>query len=136
MSHKSFSPTHTTLESATTQASPTRHELKALKKEKPPGFILEIAWLTFSLLFAKLAVPHAYFALTFVTVLLPMMVYFIVSVLQNLLEFVSLLHMEDFSDDSSILTPNQVSLLFTVIRNLFGYFGLYSISGELDKMVT
>jgi hypothetical protein len=103
MSHKAFSPSH---DSATTSASPTPRELKALKKETPPGFVLEVAWLTITLLFVKLAVPNAYSALTFVTVLLPLMIYFVVNVLQNLLQFVSLLHIEDFSDDYSILTPN------------------------------
>jgi hypothetical protein len=63
------------------------------------------------------------------------MIYFIINVLQNLLQFVQLLHMEDLFEDSSFLSPNQVDLLFTVLRNLLGYFGLYSISGELDSMV-
>lgn len=63
------------------------------------------------------------------------MIYFIINVLQNLLQFVQLLHMEDFFEDSSFLSPNQVNLLFTVLRNLLGYFGLYSISGELDSMI-
>ena len=43
--------------------------------------------------------------------------------------------MEDLYDDESFLSPNQGSLLFTVLRNLLGYFGLYSISGELDTML-
>ena len=43
--------------------------------------------------------------------------------------------MEDLYDDESFLSPNQVSLLFTVLRNLLWYFGLYSISGELDTML-
>ena len=64
-----------------TASSPTPKELKALKKEQPPGFLLEVSWLTTSLFFAKIAVPGAFSALTFVTILLPLMIYFIVNVL-------------------------------------------------------
>lgn len=89
-----------------TAASPTPKELKALKKEVPPGFILEVAWLTASLFFIKIAVPGAFQALTFVTILLPFMIYFIINVLQNLLQFVQLLHMEDLYEDSGFLSPS------------------------------
>ena len=34
------------------------------------------------------------------------MIYFIISVLQNLLKFVMLLHTEDLDEDSGILSPN------------------------------
>jgi len=50
--------------------------------------LLEVSWVTITLLFVKLSVDGAYQALSFVTVLLPLMVYFIVNVLQNLLKFV------------------------------------------------
>ena len=69
------------------------------------------------------------------TVLLPLMVYFIVNVLQNLLKFVQLLHTEDMDDEAGLLSGNQIDLLFTVCRNMLGYFGLYSVSGELDRFM-
>lgn len=74
---KSTSKWHTSIstkaynQTPVTAASPTPKELKALKKEAPPGFMLEVAWLTASLFFVKIAVPGAFSALTFVTILLP-----------------------------------------------------------------
>jgi hypothetical protein len=53
-------PTKAYIQTPTTAASPTPKELKALKKEVPPGFILEVAWLTASLFFVKIAVPGAF----------------------------------------------------------------------------
>ena len=103
MSHK-FSNQSTTETSPA--YSPTPRELKALKKEEPPGFLLEVAWVTITLFFVKLSVDGAYQALSFVTVLLPLMVYFIVNVLQNLLKFVQLLHTEDLDEGAGILSPN------------------------------
>ena len=100
MSTKSYSAT------SPTSASPTLKEIKLLKKEVPPGFMLEVVWLTASLFFVKIAVPGAFSALTFVTIFLPLMIYFIINVLQNLLKFVQLLHMEDLYEDSSFLSPN------------------------------
>jgi hypothetical protein len=67
---------------------PSPREIKALKKETPPGFLLEITWITLSLFLVKLAVNGAFGALSFVTLLLPFMVYFVVCVLQSLLLFV------------------------------------------------
>jgi len=75
LSSKSFSST-----SETSSSPITPKELKALKKEKPPGFVLEVVWLSVSLFIFKIAYPGAFHALTFVTVLLPLMVYFVVSV--------------------------------------------------------
>ncbi len=43
--------------------------------------------------------------------------------------------MEDNDDDDTILTPKQIKILTNVIRNMAGYFGLYTISGELDKHI-
>jgi len=63
------------------------------------------------------------------------MIYFIINVLKNLLRFVELLHIEDLYEDSNFLSPNQVDLLFTVLRNLLGYFGLYNLSSEIDSVL-
>jgi hypothetical protein len=46
-----------------------------------------------------------------------------------------LLHTEDLDEEAGILSPNQIDLLFTVARNMVSYFGLYSISGELDNFI-
>ena len=69
------------LSSSTAESSPiTPRELKALKKETPPGFILEVVWMSATLFIVKMAYPGAFHALSFVTILLPLMVYFVVSV--------------------------------------------------------
>jgi hypothetical protein len=44
--------------------------------------------------------------------------------------------MEDMDDEDGILSPKQIDLLSVVFRDMLAYFGLYMISGELDKHVT
>ena len=56
MSHKSYSIETTCASSP----SPTPRELKALKKETPPGFLLEVTWVTLSLFMVKVAVDGAF----------------------------------------------------------------------------
>lgn len=53
MSHKSFTPQNSMETTAST--SPTPKEIKALKKEIPPGFIVEVTWLTVSLFLIKIS---------------------------------------------------------------------------------
>ena len=55
--------------------------------------------------------------------------------MSNILKFLELLHSEDFDEDAGLLSPKQMKLLFTVARNLLGYFGIYCLAGELDKHV-
>ena len=104
--------------------------------KKPPGFMVETAFLSASLFMLKLYSDAAFDALSFVTVLIPFMVYFLLAIVFNILKFLKLLHVEEIDEDEGILTPKQIKLLFTVARNLMAYFGLYMISGELDKHIT
>lgn len=109
---------------------------RVVDAKKPPGFIVEAAFLTSALFMLKLCSDAAFDALSFTTVLIPMMLFFILSIVFNILKFLKLLHTEDLDEDAGILSDKQIKLLFVVARNLLGYFGLYMISGELDKHIT
>ena len=104
--------------------------------KKPPGFITETVFLCVSLFLLKIYSDAAFDALSFVTVLIPIMVFFLLSIVFNILKFIKLLHTEELDEDAGILSPKQIKLLFTVARNLLAYFGVYMISGELDKHIT
>ena len=103
--------------------------------KKPPGWITEAAFMSVSLFLVKLYSDPAFSALSFMTVLLPMMIYFIFSIIFNILKFLKLLHTEEVDEEAGLLSPKQVKLLFTVARNLLGYFGIYCLAGELDKHI-
>ena len=108
---------------------------RSVEVKKPPGFICEAAFISVSLFLVKLYSDATFSALSFTTVLLPMMLYFILSIVFNVLKFLKLLHTEELDEDAGILSPKQVKLLFTVARNLLAYFGLYMLSGELEKHI-
>jgi hypothetical protein len=44
--------------------------------------------------------------------------------------------MEEIDDESSVLSVKQRKVLVKVFRNLLGYFGVYSLSQQLDKFIT
>jgi len=73
--------------------------------KKPPGFIVEAVFLTVNLFLLKLYSDQAYDALSFTTVFLPMMVFFILSIVLNILKFVKLMHTEKLDEDDGILSP-------------------------------
>ena len=104
--------------------------------KKPPSFIVETTFLCVTLFLLKLYSDAAFEALSFVTVLIPMMIFFLLSIVFNVLKFLKLLHTEELDEDAGILSSKQIKLLFTIARNLLGYFGLYMVSGELDKHIT
>jgi len=70
------------------------------------------------------------------TVLLPIMIYFVLTLIGNLLKFISLLHIEDLDEEDGILSPKQISILFKVMCNMLAYFGVYSLTGDLDSHIT
>jgi hypothetical protein len=96
--------------------------------KKPPGFVVEAAFCSVSLLMMKFYSDAAFDALSFTTVLLPMMVFFILSIVFNIIKFLKLLHTEEVDEDGGLLSPKQFKILFMVARNLFAYFGLYVLS--------
>jgi len=109
---------------------------KSVTEKKPPGFLCEAVFCSTSLFMAKLYSDATFDAITFMTVLLPLMLYFICSIIFNVLKFLKLLHTEEIDEEEGgILSGKQIKLLFTVARNLLGYFGLYMFAGELDKHI-
>lgn len=50
-------------------------------------------------------------------------------------KFIKLLHIESDEDEDSLLSPKQMKLMWGVVRNMAGYFGLYMLSGELDDHI-
>lgn len=104
-------------------------------EKKPPGFICEAACLSILLFIAKLYSDAMFEAISFVIVLSPMMLYFTLAIVLYIFKFVTVLHMEDSDDDEGFLTPRASKVVFNCIRNLAGFFGVYLISGELDKHI-
>lgn len=95
----------------------------------------EFAFVSTNLLFLKLYSEVAFAAMSFFTVLLPALIYFIGVLFVKLLKFIQLMHMEDIDDESTILTVKQRKILTKVVRNLLAYFGLYFLSQQLDKFI-
>ena len=106
---------------------------KTIHEKKPPGFICEAAFFSVSHFLAKLWSDATFSAISYTIVLFPIMLFFLLSIVFNILKFLKLLHTEDLNDEAGLLSPKQIKLLFTVTRNLLGYFGVYLLSGELEK---
>ena len=73
--------------------------------KKPPGFIVEAIWCTVSLFLLKMYSDQAFDALTFTSVFLPLMAFFILSIVFNILKFLKLLHTEELDEDAGLLSP-------------------------------
>lgn len=106
---------------------------KTINEKKPPGFICEAVFCSVSLFLAKLWSDATFAAISYTIVLFPIMIFFIIAIIFNILKFLKLLHTEDLDEEAGLLSPKQIKLLLTVTRNLLGYFGVYLLSGELEK---
>jgi hypothetical protein len=73
--------------------------------------------------------------MSFFAIFVPIMAYLIVTMFGYLLKFIQLMQMEDVDDESAVLTVKQRKVLTKVFRNLLGYFGVYSLSQQLDKFI-
>ena len=80
--------------------------------KKPPGFAVEATFCSVALFLLKLNSDQAFDALSFTTVLLPLMLFFIFAIIFNVLKFLKLLHTEEVDEDGGLLSPKQVKLLF------------------------
>ncbi len=100
---------------------------------KSPSYFIEIACLSTNLFFVKFISQESYDAMTFFTILLPFMVYLVVTLFGSLLKFLQLLHTEDAEDETQFLSSKQKKIVSKVMRNLALYFGVYFLSAELDK---
>jgi hypothetical protein len=108
---------------------------KNIKNMKPPSYATEFIFISTNLLFLKLYSENSYMTTSYFSVCLPMMAYFVITLLGNLIKFIQFMHIEDQIDDGSILTRKQSKLLLKVLINLMSYFGLYFISAQLDQFV-
>ena len=78
---------------------------RSLSVKKSPSFIYEAVWCSVTILMIKLYSDAAFGALTFTTVLLPLMAFFILSIVFNILKFIKLLHTEEVDEeDGGILS--------------------------------
>ena len=111
-------------------------QVRMADPKKPPGFIVETIWASVTLFLFKMYSDAAFSALSFTTVFIPLLVFFALSIVFNVLKFVKLIHTEEVDEDAGLLSGKQIKLLFTMARNLIGYFALYMLAGELDAHVT
>lgn len=109
--------------------------LKELRKRKPPSYLAETTFVTLCLFFLKFYSTDAFGAVSFVTVLIPLMIYHVLNMCGSVLEFVASLYAGVDCEETSLLNPAQISSLVLVLQHLFAYFALYTLSGELDALI-
>ena len=61
---------------------------KPRKVKKPPGFIVEIFFAVAMLFFLKMHSDAAFGAFSFMMVLLPVLIYFVVSIVMDIIKFI------------------------------------------------
>ena len=83
----------------------TAKDTKALKRKKMPSHLLEVCFISTNLFLMRFYNEQVYEALTFTTILLPLMIYFVLSLFGNLIRFVQLMHMEDIDPEDGIVSP-------------------------------
>jgi hypothetical protein len=105
-------------------------EQKNLRFSKPPSYASEITFVMVNMFLAKFYSERFFEAMTFFNIAVPMMLYLIVCLFKNLIEFMKLLQIEDMSssDEDSLVTPGQQKLLVRIFRDLCAYFGVYYLS--------
>ena len=113
-------------------------ENKNLKNAKPPSYVTEMAFVMINMFFLKFYNETFFDARTFFNIAVPMMIYLIGTLFITLMEFIKLIHIEDLEGNESeeLITPNQIKLLFRIIRDLSAYFGLYYFTSQIDKVFT
>jgi hypothetical protein len=73
--------------------------MKELRAKKPPGYLAETTFITLCLFFLKFYSLNAFAAISFVTILMPYMIYHILNMCGSILEFVASLYVETDSDE-------------------------------------
>lgn len=77
---------------------------KSSKGRKPPSYATEFAFVSVNLFFLKMYSENSFMATSFFSVLLPMMIYAVITLIGNLLKFIQMMHIEDSVDEGSFLT--------------------------------
>ena len=104
-------------------------------ERKPPGFFIETTFAVAMLFFLKMHSDDAFGAFSFMMVLLPYLVYFVASIIMDIIKFIQQLHLEEIDPEEGFLTPKQIRILVRVMRDLLFYFAIYNMAGLLDKHV-
>ena len=74
-------------------------------EKKPPGFITEAAFCSIMLFLLKMSSDNMYEMISFVMVLIPMMLYFVLCIVLYIVKFIQLMHIEELDEDDGILSP-------------------------------
>jgi hypothetical protein len=77
--------------------------LKELRKRKPPSYLAETTFVTLTLFFLKFYSMDAFAAISFVTILMPFMIYHILSMCGAVLEFVASLYADSDYEEVTLL---------------------------------
>ena len=77
---------------------------KPRKKSKHPGYLTEVSFLVCVLFFFKIHSDIAFMAFKFMTVLLPVLVYFVGSIILDIVKFIQQLHVESIDEEDGFLT--------------------------------
>ncbi len=101
-------------------------------QQKPPSYLLEFSFVSLNLFFLKLYSEESYAVTTFFSVMIPLMIYLVLTMFGNLLKFIQMMHIEDTLDENVLLTKKQTKLLLKVLTGLMSYFGIYFLSVQLD----
>ena len=101
---------------------------KSPRRIKAPSYLAEFSFVSINVLFLKLYSVESYNATGFFTVMLPLMIYSVITLFGNLLKFIQMMYIEDEEESGRILTKKQTKLLIKVIKCLMSYFGIYFLS--------
>ena len=72
--------------------------------KKPPGYIVEVIFVMTLIFFLKMYSDAAFEAFTFMMMLLPILIYFVVSIVMDIIKFIQQLHVEDYDEEDGFLT--------------------------------
>lgn len=109
-------------------------EKKSLKMQKMPSYGSEVLFVIVNMFLAKFYSDRFFDAMTFFLLSTPMLLYLVVSLFINLMEFIKLLHIEEMSgsltaeEAQGLVTPKQSKLIVRIFRDMCFYFGVYYLS--------
>ena len=99
---------------------------------KPPSYMAEFTFVSVNLFFLKLYSSQSYEATSFFSIMIPIMIYMVITLFGNLLKFIQLMHIEDPVDGDTLMSKKQTKVLVRVLGSLMCYFGLYFLACHLD----
>lgn len=115
-------------------------EKQTLKVQKLPSYGSEVLFVIVNMFLLKFYSDRFFDAMTFFLLSTPMLLYLVVSLFVNLLEFIKLLHIEELSgsltaeEAQGLVTPKQSKLIVRIFRDMCFYFGVYYLSSQMDQV--